>query len=70
MKFDVKKDLNQVIILPDDKREWIKLVTALVLAILAKYGLELGEAETILLAGGIKAVFDYVHFLLKQKSVI
>ena len=69
-KFNLTKFVNQVVIIPNDKREWIKLITALVLALLAKYGMDLGEAETILLAGVVKAGADYAHFLLKEKGVI
>jgi hypothetical protein len=69
-KFNLTKFVNQVVIIPNDKREWIKLMTALVLALLAKYGMELGEAETILLAGAVKAGADYVHFVMKEKGVI
>jgi len=70
MNFDIKKFVNQVVVIPDDTKEWTKWGVALVIAVFAKYGMDLGEAETILVTGVVKGITDYVHFLLKQKGVI
>ena len=69
MKFEIKKFINQVAIIPDDTKEWTKWGVALVVAILAKYGMNLGEAETILLTGFVKALADYIHFSMKNREI-
>lgn len=63
-----KKWLNGVIIIPEDTTDLIKYGTALVVALLAKYGYsELGEFEMLLIGGIVKAGIDRLHYFLKYE---
>ena len=63
-----KKWLNGVIIIPEDTTDLIKYGTALVVALLAKYGYsELGEFEMLLIGGAVKAVVDRLHYWWKYE---
>ena len=63
-----KKWLNGVIIIPEDTTDIIKYGTALVVALLAKYGYsELGEFEMLIIGAVVKSVVDRVHYWLKYE---
>ena len=63
-----KKWLNGVIIIPEDTTDLIKYATALVVALLAKYGYsELGEFEMLLIVGIVKVGIDRLHYFLKYE---
>ena len=63
-----KKWLNGVIVIPEDTTDLIKYGTALVVALLAKYGYgEIGEFEMLLIGGIVKAGIDRLHYWLKYE---
>jgi len=67
-KWNWKKWLNGVIIIPEDTTDLIKYGTALVVTLLAKYGYsELGELELMIIAGIVKSVVDRVHYYWKYE---
>lgn len=67
-KWNWKKWLNGVIIIPEDTTDLIKYGTALVVALLAKYGYnELGELELMMIGVVVKAVIDRLHYFLKYE---
>lgn len=60
--------LNGVIVVPEDTTDLIKYGTALVVALLAKYGYgEIGEFEMLLIGGIVKAGIDRLHYWLKYE---
>jgi hypothetical protein len=67
-KWNWKKWLNGVIIIPENTTDLIKYGTALIVALLAKYGYnELGEFELMIIAGIVKAVVDRAHYYWKYE---
>jgi len=67
-KWNWKKWLNGVIVIPEDTTDIIKYGTALAVALLAKYGYnELGEFELIIIGAVVKAVVDRIHYWWKYE---
>ncbi len=63
-----KKWLNGVVIIPEDTTDIIKYATAVVVAILAKYGYsEMGETEMFVIGLIVKAVVDRIHYFIKYE---
>jgi hypothetical protein len=68
-KFSWKKWLNGVIVIPEDTREVVKYILALVISLLVSYGFEVNETMTILIGIIIKALLDRLHFWLNNEYV-
>lgn len=67
-KWNWKKWLNGVIVIPEDTTDLIKYATALVVALLAKYGYsELGEFEMLIIGAVVKSVVDRIHYWWKYE---
>lgn len=67
-KWNWKKWLNGVIVIPEDTTDLIKYATALIVALLAKYGYnELGEFELLIIGAVVKSVVDRVHYWWKYE---
>lgn len=63
-----KKWLNGVIVIPENTTDLIKYGTALVVALLAKYGYsEIGEFEMLLIGALVKSGIDRLHYFLKYE---
>ena len=67
-----KKWLNGVIVIPEDTTDIIKYGTALIVALLSKYGYnDLGEIEMLLISAFVgfvvKAIADRLHYWYKYE---
>ena len=63
-----KKWLNGLVVIPEDTTDLIKYGTALIVALLAKYGYsELGELELLIIGDVVKSVVDRLHYWYKYE---
>ena len=68
MKFDIKKLINGIVIVPETSTEVAKIIVAGIIAILTSYGLSLNEGYIVILGIIVKAILDMFHFWLKNKK--
>lgn len=68
MKFDIKKLINGIVIVPETSTEVAKIIVAGIIAILTSYGLSLNEGYIVILGIIVKALLDMFHFWLKNKK--
>lgn len=69
--FNFKKLLNNVVIIPDDRMEFSKIIVAFLLTYSQERltGFNLTPSEIVLATYLIKGILDALHFYLNKKDV-
>lgn len=69
--FNLKKLLNNVVIIPDDRMEFAKMILAFILTYSQERltGFNLTPSEIVLATYLIKGFLDTVHYFLNKKDV-
>lgn len=70
-KFNLKKLLNNVIIIPDDTKEFAKIIVSFLVTYSQERltGINLTPSEIVLATYLIKGFLDILHFYSKKKDI-